>query len=291
MTKEIQTKQNVSLSENIINSFENSNMLSAYLPEKQDQIKFLSSIKTLFVKDSNLLKCSKESIQNTLFKCVEYKLFPNGISGEAFILPYKKKIKKNVDGKEEWGEITEAQFQLGYQGIITLLGRAGYNITSKIVYKNDVFDYEEGLEPKLIHKPNLANKGDAIAVYAISIDKNKQKQFIVLSKKEIMEFKEFSKSKDSKYSPWTNDPQLYMWRKTAIKQLSKLLYKEENEDIIKAIDEDNQDSIISEKKETLNEKIDTNIKDSLKLKNKTEEEEYNEILNKEENENLPDITC
>ena len=51
--------------------------------------------------------------------------------------------------------------------------------------------------------------------------------------------KKFSKSYDSNYSPWneSNDPELWMWKKTCLKQVAKLVPK--NERLLKAIDYDN----------------------------------------------------
>lgn len=196
---------------------------------KEEALKFMSSIVRSVQKIPELLKCDKGSLMTAFMSCAEYKLYPSTVSGEAYVLPYKGK----------------AQFQLGYQGIITLLYRAGVSaIKTNIVYANDDFTYEEGLEAKLIHKPTLVGaKGDAIAVYAIAVV-NGEKVFKVMSKEEVLKFKEFSQAKASEYSPWNskNDPELHMWRKTCIKQLAKILPK--NDTIAKAIDEDNKDSNI-----------------------------------------------
>ncbi len=74
-----------------------------------------------------------------------------------------------------------------------------------------------------------------------------------MAKDEVLAFKKFSKSANGqygdKYSPWNpeNDPELNMWRKTAIKQLSKILPK--NEEIYKVLDSDNSDGDIKEYQE------------------------------------------
>lgn len=73
-----------------------------------------------------------------------------------------------------------------------------------------------------------------------------------MSKAEVEEFKKFSQSASSdkdwvrKESPWNEDkdPEKNMWRKTCLKQLSKMLPM--NEDIYKAIAEDNQEGDIEE---------------------------------------------
>ena len=70
-----------------------------------------------------------------------------------------------------------------------------------------------------------------------------------MSKDEVLAFKEFSKSKASDSSPWNpkNDPELNMWRKTAIKQLAKNLSLTEK--VAEAIQNDNADGDIKEYQE------------------------------------------
>lgn len=70
--------------------------------------------------------------------------------------------------------------------------------------------------------------------------------FKYMSKTEVLAFKEFSQSKGSSYSPWnpSNDPELWMWRKTCLKQLSKTL--PQNEQLAVAIAEDDKEADIKE---------------------------------------------
>ncbi len=178
-----------------------------------------------------LLKCDRQSMLQAVIACAEFNLYPSAISGDAFILPYKGK----------------AQFQLGYKGKIKLLYRAGIEaVDTNIVYKNDIFEYEAGLNPKLEHIPVKFgdDRGEPIGVYAIAVV-NGQKLFKAMSKDQVMEFKKLSKSAGSDYSPWkSNDPELWMWRKTAIGQLEKTLPKDEL--LERAIALDNEDSIVAD---------------------------------------------
>ncbi len=62
-----------------------------------------------------------------------------------------------------------------------------------------------------------------------------------MGKTEIFSIRDkFSKSKDSPSSPWneSRDPELWMWKKTVLKQVAKLVPK--NERIIEAIEIDNK---------------------------------------------------
>lgn len=197
---------------------------------KEKAMKFMSAVVYSVQKTPALLGCDKTSLMHAFMSAAEYELYPSDVSGEAYILPYKAK----------------AQFQLGYQGLITLLYRAGVeSIHTGVVFETDDFDYQEGLEPVLIHKPNVfsTNRGNPIGVYAVA-SVNGKKLFKVMSESEVMKFKEFSQSKASEYSPWNSnkDPELWMWRKTCIKQLAKILPK--NETIQKAIAVENEDSTI-----------------------------------------------
>lgn len=205
--------------------------------DKDKSMKFMTSVVRSVQKVPGLLECDKGSLLTAFMSAAELQLYPSSVSGEAYVLPYKGK----------------AQFQLGYQGIITLFYRAGVDsIRTSIVFANDHFDYEEGLEPRLVHKPDAFSKdrGEPVGVYAIAVV-NGQKLFKVMSKDEVMKFREFSQGKESKFSPWdpNNDPERHMWRKTAIKQLAKLLPK--NETINKAIEKDNQDSVIEARRNSL----------------------------------------
>ena len=61
-----------------------------------------------------------------------------------------------------------------------------------------------------------------------------------MSKKQILDIgKKFSQSFSTDFSPWkeSNDPELWMWKKTCLKQVSKLVPK--NEVLIRAIEYDN----------------------------------------------------
>lgn len=66
-----------------------------------------------------------------------------------------------------------------------------------------------------------------------------------MSAEEVLKFKKFSKSAGSDSSPWNpdRDPELNMWRKTAIKQIAKNLPLTET--VNKAIADDNTDGDIN----------------------------------------------
>lgn len=196
--------------------------------------KFLSAVANAVAKTPKLLECNQQSMVDAVMSCVACRIFPNTPTGEAYLIPYKGKV----------------QFQLGYKGICTLLYRAGITgIWCEIVRENDEFDYELGLDPKLKHKPALSDRGKAIAVYAV-IEYKGTRTYKIMNPEEVQGIKQFSQSKGSEYSPWQekNDPELNMWKKTALKQCCKFL--PQNSEIAQAVEKDTMDDLDKPKADT-----------------------------------------
>lgn len=208
--------------------------INNYFGDEKKALKFLSSVMASVQRIPELLNCEASTVINAFLTMAQLEFMPSDVSGEAYVLPYKGK----------------AQFQLGYQGLVTLFYRAGVkSIASEIVYKNDKFDFTNGV---ITHSPDVFSKdrGEAIGAYVIIDLQSGGKIHKVMSKDQIMDIgKKFSKSIGTPYSPWNekNDPELWMWKKTVLKQSSKLVPK--NETIYKAIAADNEDSIIHERLE------------------------------------------
>jgi recombination protein RecT len=204
--------------------------INNFFGEEQKALKFLSSAMATVQKTPELLNCTPVSLINSLMTMAQLGLMPSDVAGEAYILPYSGK----------------AQFQLGYQGILTLFYRAGgQSVRAEVVRKNDKFSYINGV---MNHEIDITKsndeRGEIVAVYAIAKvgDREISKAMNIA---DVMKYKEFSKAKDSKYSPWNSglDPESWMLKKVVLKQLAKLLPK--NETINKAIAEDNQESIVA----------------------------------------------
>ena len=117
------------------------------------------------------------------------------------------------------------------------------------VCRNDVFEYEYGLTPKLMHRPALENRGEVYCYYAIAKLKDGGFSYLVMSIQDVEKFRKRSKSPD--YGPWVTDYDA-MAKKTVIKQLAKYLplsteiqtqivqdevTKKEYEDVFEAADE------------------------------------------------------
>ena len=151
-------------------------------------------------KNPLLLECSPASLYRCVMDAATFGLTPDGATNEAHLVPFYSSKKKGY----------EAQFMPGYSGIIKLALQSGYinGVELHEVYQNDEFEYEYGLDQKLIHRPTEGNPGDLRAVYCIVLLSTGHKTFEVMTIKKAEEHRDkFSKSKtkDGKhYGPWVD---------------------------------------------------------------------------------------
>jgi recombination protein RecT len=221
----------------------NSQSIGAFLKEKEKQIgmalprhltadKLMRIALTEINRNQLLKQCTRESLVSSIIQSSQLGLYPDSITGEAYLIPYKNNKNGNY----------ECQFMVGYQGLLTLAYRSSQivNVFAKEVCINDFFEFEFGTNSILKHKPCKEDRGDTIYYYAIAILKNGGSQFEVMSKSDIEKHKKHSKSSNSNYSPWATHYD-EMAKKTVIKQLLKLLPRSsEDMNLFKAISLDNQ---------------------------------------------------
>ncbi len=158
-----------------------------------------------------LQKCTPMSFLAALMNAAQLGLEPNTPLGQAYLIPYKNK------------GVMECQFQIGYKGLIDLAYRNGQmqTIQAQCVYKNDYFEYEFGLEPKLIHRPASTDRGELVYFYGVFRTVNGGFGFHVMSKSDMdLYAKNYSKAFDSSFSPWKTNYE-EMAKKTVIKQALK----------------------------------------------------------------------
>lgn len=149
----------------------------------------------------------------------EIGLIPSDMLGEFYLIPRK------IDGKMTVTPL------IGYKGLHTIILRSGEvtKVHTECVYEGDEFEPIYGLEPNIIHKPNFSVERNATTlkfVYAVAKLKNGDYQFCVLSKNDIIKIKSLSRYDNDLYFNDAKDPQMWMVRKTALIQLSKMLPKD-----------------------------------------------------------------
>lgn len=158
-----------------------------------------------------LQQCTPMSFLAALMNAAQLGLEPNTPLGQAYLIPYKNK------------GVLECQFQIGYKGLIELAYRNGnmQTIQAQAVYDNDVFHYEYGLEPKLIHRPAFSDRGELVYFYGIFRTVNGGYGMAVMSKADMDIYaKKYSKGYEVDHSPWKSNYE-DMAKKTVIKQALK----------------------------------------------------------------------
>jgi recombination protein RecT len=149
----------------------------------------------------------------------EIGLIPSDMLGEFYLIPRK------IDNKMTVTPL------IGYKGLHNIILRSGEvtKVHTECVYEGDEFEPIYGLEPNIIHKPNFSVERNATTlkfVYAVAKLKNGDFQFCVLSKNDIIKIKSLSRYDNELYFNDAKDPQMWMVRKTALIQLSKMLPKD-----------------------------------------------------------------
>lgn len=176
------------------------------LPKHINSDRFVRIAITTIRQNSKLAQCSQESLLGALMVSAQLGLEP-GTLGQCYLIPYGR----------------ECQFQIGYKGMIELLRRSGQlkDIYAYSVYENDDFEITYGLDRNLIHKPNLANKGNLLGCYCVAILKDDTRAFEYMTKEEIeAHAKKFSKTFGN--GPWKTDFEA-MAHKTVVKKMLKWL--------------------------------------------------------------------
>ena len=146
--------------------------------------------------------CNATSLLGSIMVSAQLGLEINSPLGEAYLIPYLDK-KRNT---------TEAQFQIGYKGLLKLAHNCGQykQITTNAVDEADEFSYAYGLVPELKHIPADKPTGNIVKYYAVYHLTNGGFDFKVWShNKAEAHGKQYSKSYSN--GPWkTNFDQMAM---------------------------------------------------------------------------------
>lgn len=173
--------------------------------------KFARVALTIINQDKNLQSCTARSLLGALMTAAQLGL-ELGPLGEAYLIPRGQ----------------ECTFQIGYRGMLKLAWNSGQirHIDADVVLKDEEFDFQKGTEPFLRHKPGSSErhtKDGVTHVYAVATTVNGGSSFVVMNVKEVERVRRvYAKGLDKESSPW-NTEWAQMAKKTALRQLVKLL--------------------------------------------------------------------
>lgn len=177
-------------------------------PERMCRVAFSTVTRT-----PSLLECVPQSLVAAIVEASSMGLEIDS-RGLAYLVPF---WNKNLQRKE-------AKLMTGYKGFMQLAYNSGRvtSIYAEVVCEKDTFEFAMGLDAKLVHVPNLEDRGPMRAAYAVARVKDADAAFVVMGKTEIMKIKAASQGADKSDSPWVHWEE-EMWKKSAIRRLCKYL--------------------------------------------------------------------
>ena len=162
------------------------------------QTRFWSAAISL-VRRPDLAECTQESLVMSVVNCARLGLIPDNGLGQVWVLPYRDKGQQ------------VAQVQVGVKGRQTLARRSGdvTVIRTQWVYKNDHFDYQDGLEQVCIHRPwQLENKkepGDLFCTYVVAHFTGGDRDIKIAWRDDIKRSMDRSKAAKKGFGPWISN--------------------------------------------------------------------------------------
>jgi recombination protein RecT len=180
---------------------------AACLPKHLTADRLMRVAMTAIQTTPKLLDCDRTSLYAAIMKSAQLGLEPDGILGQAYLIPYGKNV----------------QFIAGYKGLIDLARRSGEvsNIVAKEVYSNDEFKVHFHEDIPFTHIPLLSgDRGEITHFWALARFKDGGFHWDYMSKAEVDAIR--AKSPGANHGPW-KDHYVEMGKKTAIRRIAKYL--------------------------------------------------------------------
>lgn len=160
---------------------------------------------TALLQNADLALADRNSFYQSVIKAATDGLLPDG--REAALLVYQVKGVPTVQYLPMIG---------GYRKIAA---EHGWAIRSAVVYENDTFEYDLGLDHSLVHKPPRPgiDRGEPIGAYAVGVHGDGRKEFEVMNIGDIEKVRQVSRAKDR--GPWVD-----WWERMAEKTAARRLF-------------------------------------------------------------------
>lgn len=185
--------------------------ISSVMPKHMSAERMFQLALSAYNTTPGLAQCTPQSVLSCLMKCSALGMEPSAVDGlgRAYILPYNNRKTGHK----------EAQFILGYKGMIDLARRSGQlvDISARAVHEGDEFEYEFGLTESLRHVPSTEPVDDRrlTHVYMVAHFRDGGHYFEVMSKAEVDSIRKRSKASDR--GPWVTDYES-MAKKTVVRR-------------------------------------------------------------------------
>jgi recombination protein RecT len=169
-----------------------------------DAKRFIRTALTTFQVNPQILDCTPASVTVAMLQAAAFGLELDPVLGQAYLVPYG----------------TTCQLIIGYRGYMNMARRSGQvtSIQARVVHAGDVFEYEDGLDRKLVHKPSWEkDPGPVIGAYCIARFKEEDFALHAMSLRELNAIRDRSRAKKG---PWSTDLEA-MYLKTVIRHSAK----------------------------------------------------------------------
>lgn len=185
--------------------------IKSMLPSIIKPERFAAVALTSLSRNPALLECTPVSLIRCMLQAASVGLEIDNQLGHAYLVPFRDR-KANA---------TICTLILGYRGLVQLLHRSNAvsAVYTQVVREGDAFDFELGLDPKLVHRPKNDPDQSMLHAYAILYMKDGTKLFDVMSRAEIEKVR--ARSRASASGPWVTDF-VEMAKKTVLRRLAKL---------------------------------------------------------------------
>jgi len=188
--------------------------LAMALPQHLTPDRLLRVTMTAVQNAPRLLDCDRTSLFAAVMTCAQLGLEPDGILGQAYLVPFGNKV----------------QFIPGYKGYLTLARNSGEisTVQAHAVHTADFFEYAYGINEKLEHRPAEGDRGEIKLFYAYALYKDGGHIYEVMSVAEVNAIRDQSdgykafKAGKIKSNPWDSN-YAQMGRKTVIRRLANYL--------------------------------------------------------------------
>lgn len=192
--------------------------IMAVVPKHLDPERLIRIALVTINRTPKLAECTPLSLLNAFMQAAQLGLDCGGHLGQSYLVPYGR----------------EATLIVGYRGMIDLARRGGKvkAIRSRVVRLGDEFEYEDGLEMKLRHRPLAPSSAPITHIWAVAdfVDGGAQPE--VMTIQEVEEIRK--RSRASNAGPWVTDF-AEMAKKTVVRRLCK--YLPLSPDMVEAIDQ------------------------------------------------------
>jgi recombination protein RecT len=196
--------------------------LKTALPAHMSPERFTRVIITAAQLNTEILACDRSSLWNACMRAANDGLLPDGVEGA--IVPFK--------GKAIWIPM--------YQGLLKKFRNSGEFkwVTAGLVYEGDEYSHHvDETGEHFFHRPADNNEGKKIRrVYALATTKDGGSFIADMSLNEVNKRRNMSRAQrdDAPWKVWPEE----MMKKTALRQLSKLLPKSSDLDALMRRDEE-----------------------------------------------------